>query len=68
MTALAFQPQRSVEGIVANVRGIRAWIDAEINAGRTDDEIVALAPVAIGFLNGDISIAELERRLDEAGR
>jgi hypothetical protein len=66
MVKLAFRPQRSVEEIVASARGIRYWIDEEIRKGRTDDEIVAQAPVAIAFINGDLSLAELTRKVEEA--
>lgn len=62
----AFRPQRSVLEIVGSVRAIRSWVDAEIAKGRTDDEIVAMAPVAIAFINGDISIGDLERAVEEA--
>jgi hypothetical protein len=62
----AFRPQRSVFEIVRSVRAIHAWIDDEIAKGRTDDEIVAQAPLAIAFINGDLSLAELQRRVEKA--
>lgn len=62
----AFRPERSVRQIVEEARAIRWWIDEQIAAGHTDDEIIALAPLAIGFINGDVSVAELERRVEEA--
>lgn len=67
-TPLAWRPQKSVQEIVAQTRAIRYWIDEEIGKGRTDDEIVAQAPVAIAFINGDISLAELEQKVEETRR
>lgn len=64
----AFGPERSVREIVGQVRAIRYWIDEQIKAGLSDDEIVALAPVAIGFINGDISVTDLVGIIDEARR
>lgn len=61
----ALKPRLAVAEIVAQVRAIRYWIDLQIREGRTDAEIVALAPVAIAFINGDLTIAELENAVVE---
>lgn len=60
------RPARSVAQIVSSVRAIRYWVDEEIAKGRTDEEIVAQAPLAIAFINGDISLSELTARIEEA--
>lgn len=61
MSAETVRPKRSVERIAAEAEAIRWWVDAQIARGRTDDEIVALAPAAIAFIVGDLTLAELTR-------
>jgi hypothetical protein len=64
-TALAVRPARAVAHIVAEVNVIRNWIDEQIREGRTDTEIVAMAPVAIAFINDDITFSDLEKAVKE---
>lgn len=66
MTARAWRQPRSVLEIVESTRAVRAWIDEQLAAGRTEDEIVAMAPTAIAFINGDLSLSELAALVEAA--
>ncbi len=66
-TPLAVRPARALLHIVSEASAIRYWVDEQIKAGLTDGEIEAQAPVALAFLNGDITFVQMEEAV-KAGR
>lgn len=49
----------TVEQRVHEILAIHWWIDAQIAAGKTDDEIVRGLPVAVAVITGRIPLDQL---------
>jgi hypothetical protein len=58
MTAFEREEERVLR-LVQQTRAIRWWIDKQIDHGKTDEQIEAELPIAVGFITGRIGLKDL---------